>query len=505
MKVFLSFLIIIFLIFSFEYYPIVISEETNLQSGKVIREYVTLSNNEYFPKKIRGLNITDSLDREESLMFDYYYIPYNWTGVLDVDLKCFPIVNPIVLRSIEQNENFTFEDFKKISFSHFIDLSFPIYFKRVGLINARTYNVLGDNLYKANDNDDFFAYTNLIFKSKICRETLFNYYLEVYKNIEKKYPNTYKQHFINVIDDCLVFLKNYHLNKNKYRDAMNAKVQRNFWELVNQNQYYAFLCRRIEKNNIPVIELNTYLTSLKNVLLNSIKLSNYKNYKDLFINKGEIVISDYEVSDNGVKVKVWNNKINKNLFFEYFQGVKLLREGDVNYYLIYHYDDNMNEYKTLIDINLNVLNKTSLNQIEINNTNENVSVSNDEKIQMKNKNGVYYIPTEVNGYQMEFVFDTGASTVSISLAEAMLLYKNGKLDKTDIIGSQYFSDANGDISEGTKIILRKIKIGNKILNNIEASVVHNLEAPLLLGQSAIKKLGKYTFDTSNNMLIFKRD
>ena len=124
---------------------------------------------------------------------------------------------------------------------------------------------------------------------------------------------------------------------------------------------------------------------------------------------------------------------------------------------------------------------------------------------MKNKNGVYYIPTEVNGYSMEFVFDTGASTVSISLAEAMLLYKNGKLQKTDILGSQYFSDANGDISEGTKIILRKIKIGNKILNNIEASVVHNLEAPLLLGQSAIKKLGKYTFDTNNNMLIFKKD
>ena len=58
---------------------------------------------------------------------------------------------------------------------------------------------------------------------------------------------------------------------------------------------------------------------------------------------------------------------------------------------------------------------------------------------------------------MEFVYDTGASSVSISLAEAMYLSKNGKLAKSDFMGNQYFTDANGDISEGTKIILREIK------------------------------------------------
>lgn len=494
MKVLLSFLLIIFLIFSFNFLPKVIKDENKLPSNQVIKEYVTLSNNEYFPKKFLGLNLKDSVPNDESVLSAYYYMPYYWTGILELDFKVFPKTNPIVLRSLEQNESFTFEDFKKVSYCHFTNLSLPVYFNRVGLDRRTPFDLI-DYI----SDDDFLNYSNLVFKSKICREALFNYYVEVFKKIENNYPSTYKQHFVNVIDDCLTFLKNYNIYKNRYNKAKDVW---DFWDLMNHNQYNAFLFRRIENNHIPIIELSSYLTSFKNILLNSIKLSNYKNYKDLIINKGEIIISDYEVSSEGVKVKVWNN-IKKHLLIEYFSGIKLLKEGVENYYLIYHYDDK-GKYNTLIDKSLNVLNKTTLVQYETNNA-ENATISNEEKIQMKNKNGVYYIPTEVNGYSMEFVFDTGASTVSISLAEAMLLYKNGKLQKTDILGSQYFSDANGDISEGTKIILRKIKIGNKILNNIEASVVHNLEAPLLLGQSAIKKLGKYTFDTNNNMLIFKKD
>ena len=104
---------------------------------------------------------------------------------------------------------------------------------------------------------------------------------------------------------------------------------------------------------------------------------------------------------------------------------------------------------------------------------------------------------------MEFIFDTGASTVSISITEALFLYKSGKLAKSDILGSEFFSDANGDISEGTKIILRKIKIGNKIITDVQASIVHNSQAPLLIGESALQKLGKITFDTKNSTLTFE--
>ena len=92
---------------------------------------------------------------------------------------------------------------------------------------------------------------------------------------------------------------------------------------------------------------------------------------------------------------------------------------------------------------------------------------------------------------MEFVFDTGASDVTISITEALFMLKNGSLKKTDIIGSQYFSDATGEISEGTKIIIRKLKVGNLELFDVPATIVHNSNAPLLFGQTAIKRFGKY--------------
>jgi aspartyl protease family protein len=125
-----------------------------------------------------------------------------------------------------------------------------------------------------------------------------------------------------------------------------------------------------------------------------------------------------------------------------------------------------------------------------------------EKIQMREDNGVFFVPIEINGVEMEFIFDTGASTISISDAEALFLLKQGKLLEEDFKGTQEFIDANGDLSEGTRVILKEVKIGNKVIYNIEASIVHNLQAPLLFGQSAMNKFGKITIDYEENEITF---
>lgn len=120
------------------------------------------------------------------------------------------------------------------------------------------------------------------------------------------------------------------------------------------------------------------------------------------------------------------------------------------------------------------------------------------KIIMKKDGGVYLVPCKVNGLDMEFIFDTGASNVSISLVEALYMIKQGKLSQGDIFGSSYAQLANGSFTENTDILLREILIGDLRLLNVKASVVHELAAPLLLGQSAIEKLGKIQLD--NNIL-----
>lgn len=124
-------------------------------------------------------------------------------------------------------------------------------------------------------------------------------------------------------------------------------------------------------------------------------------------------------------------------------------------------------------------------------------------VKIEKINGVYQIPVEVNGVKMFFIFDTGASIISISETEANFLWKQGKLTKYDIKGTANFSDANGDISEGTIIVLSTVKIGDRLLNNIEASVVHTLNAPLLFGQSALSKFGKISIDNNRGEITFE--
>ena len=127
------------------------------------------------------------------------------------------------------------------------------------------------------------------------------------------------------------------------------------------------------------------------------------------------------------------------------------------------------------------------------------------EVQMKKMySGVYEVPCIINGLQLKFVFDTGASNVSISSVEAAFMLKNGYLKEEDVRGKEYFSTATGEIREGAKLNLREIKIGEAILKNVEASVVQNQQAPLLLGQSVLERFGTITIDNINSKLIIKQ-
>lgn len=127
------------------------------------------------------------------------------------------------------------------------------------------------------------------------------------------------------------------------------------------------------------------------------------------------------------------------------------------------------------------------------------------EVQMKKMySGVYEVPCSINGLSLKFIFDTGASDVSISSVEASFMLKNGYLTKEDIKGKEYYSTATGEIHEGTRIRLREIKIGDAVLKNVEASVVQNQQAPLLLGQSVLERFGTITIDNINSKLLIKQ-
>ena len=116
------------------------------------------------------------------------------------------------------------------------------------------------------------------------------------------------------------------------------------------------------------------------------------------------------------------------------------------------------------------------------------------------ENGVYKVKCSINGLPLHFVFDTGASDVTLSLVEANFMMKNGYLSEKDVVGSQRFMDANGDVSVGTVINIREVSFGDLNLNNVRATVVRNQRAPLLLGQSVLGRLGKIEIDNAKRVL-----
>lgn len=124
-------------------------------------------------------------------------------------------------------------------------------------------------------------------------------------------------------------------------------------------------------------------------------------------------------------------------------------------------------------------------------------------IKMRKENGVYHIPCKINSTEMEFIFDTGASDITMSLTEALFLYKQGKLTNEDFIGTQQYQIADGSIHEGAVVVLRKVEIGSRLLSNVQASIVDNTEAPLLLGQSALASFGKISIDYKRNEITFE--
>lgn len=143
------------------------------------------------------------------------------------------------------------------------------------------------------------------------------------------------------------------------------------------------------------------------------------------------------------------------------------------------------------------------NSREDSEVNERPIITGKTLVKMVEENGIYKIPIYINDTKMNFIFDTGASDITISATEAMFLYKQGTLQQEDILGTQQYQIADGSISEGTIINLRTVKIGKKTLKNVKASIVHNMEAPLLLGQSALAQFGKVSIDYNRNEIIFE--
>ena len=116
------------------------------------------------------------------------------------------------------------------------------------------------------------------------------------------------------------------------------------------------------------------------------------------------------------------------------------------------------------------------------------------RIHMEKEAGVYKVPCQVNGLKMKFIFDTGAANLSISSTYAEMMLENGHLNDSDFKGTSQATLADGSVIDNLVVNLRKVEIGGLTIENVTAIVVPTQNAPLLLGQSVIQRLGKVSID-----------
>jgi len=131
------------------------------------------------------------------------------------------------------------------------------------------------------------------------------------------------------------------------------------------------------------------------------------------------------------------------------------------------------------------------------------TTSNQNEVKLIKKGGVYEVPVILNdALSIYFILDSGASDVSISPDVALTLIRTKTIKSTDWLPGAYYKFADGTTAKSERFKLKSVKIGNIELNNVTCSISNSIEAPMLLGQSALQKLKKYSIDYDNNVMIF---
>lgn len=112
-----------------------------------------------------------------------------------------------------------------------------------------------------------------------------------------------------------------------------------------------------------------------------------------------------------------------------------------------------------------------------------------------------YINAKLNSVPIKFILDTGCSDIQITNAELYYLKHNGLISDNDYVGVCPSTDANGVTKNLPIFKIKDLQIGNKEIHNVECTINDNDEAPLLIGQSILAKLGNIKIDYKNKKII----
>lgn len=348
------------------------------------------------------------------------------------------------------------------------------------------------NLFASNSYENLFV-SSMYFKKNRAKSDKLDLYLGIaygYKKdfeLAEKYLSNYLSNFPED-EDVYSLLGHYYVNLGKYNEALTF-LERG---ILNGDEYCYYLsgyCHfKLNQIDLALSDYDKY-SKYKSSENNH---EFYSYYSGSQFEKGNTIgDSDFLQSKAYFNSAIINIKKAINLApsnYEYLGTLGL-------YYML------LNDYEnSLIYYNKSL--KLNPEQIELKEYISTINkLININKIKLKKENDVFLIPATLNNsITVDFIFDSGASEVLVSPEIVGLLLKRNLINKSDILEDGYFEIADGTIIKLKRFIIRDFKIGNKNLKNINCTVANELYTDMLLGQSVLSKLGKYTFDYKNLIL-----
>ncbi|WP_150050062.1 retropepsin-like aspartic protease [Methylomonas rhizoryzae] len=108
-----------------------------------------------------------------------------------------------------------------------------------------------------------------------------------------------------------------------------------------------------------------------------------------------------------------------------------------------------------------------------------------------------------NVLKINVILDSGAADVSIATDVATTLIRTGTIEKFDWLEGKVYTFADGSSAKSERFKLRSIVIGKRELHNVTCRIDNSIHAPILLGQSALRQLGRYTIDYKKGVIQFE--
>ncbi len=125
----------------------------------------------------------------------------------------------------------------------------------------------------------------------------------------------------------------------------------------------------------------------------------------------------------------------------------------------------------------------------------NVGVAGYELVVRAGSGGHYLVNARVDGVQIRFMVDTGASTVLLTVADAQRL----GLHQATLDFSEVYQTANG-IIRGAPVEIGELKIGRESIYNVKATVTDTPGGISLLGMTFLHRLASYQVQSGRLVL-----